>query len=239
MRSLFKEAGYETEHRVLFANDYGVLQKRKRIILVGKKGKETGFYPEPEPWIFADVFVNEVFSDLPSLRAGEGAAYPCQLKEYHGTYLYEAGIKDNAVPVTFHIARPHNENDLEIYRIAVQKWNNEQLRLDYNGLPERLKKHSNRASFLDRFKVIAGNKPYSHTIVAHISQDGHFSIHPDIEQNRSITPREAARLQTFPDDYFFESSKELPGVTAAFKQIGNAVPVLLAQRIAERLSEVW
>jgi DNA (cytosine-5)-methyltransferase 1 len=239
MRALFKEAGYETEYRILFADDYGVLQKRRRIILVGKKGKETNFYPEPEQWRPEAVVVNEIFKDLPPVRAGEGSVYPCHVKKYHGTYLYESRIKDDAIPVTFHTARTHNERDLEIYRVAVQKWNKRRERLDYNDLPDRLKTHHNRDSFLDRFKVISGDMPYSHTIVAHISQDGHFSIHPDIEQNRSLTVREAARLQTFPDDYFFESVKESPGYTAAFRQIGNAVPVLLAQKIATRLMEKW
>ncbi len=239
MRTLFREVGYETEFNVVSANDYGVLQNRRRIILVGKCGQEKDFYPAFKPWKPEGIVVNEVFSDLPSLRAGEGKISPCQLRGYTGDYLFKAGIRTNSIPVTFHAARPHNEQDLEIYRIAVQKWNDKQERLDYNDLPDRLKTHHNRSSFLDRFKVIAGNKPYSHTIVAHISQDGHFSIHPDIKQNRSITAREAARLQTFPDDYYFESIKETPGYTAAFKQIGNAVPVLLAEKIAESLLEVW
>jgi len=239
MCALFKEAGYETEHRILKASDYGVLQNRRRVILIGKKGNEKGFYPEPKQWTPENIVVNEIFKDLPPLNAGEGSVNPCQINKYQGTYLYNAGIKNGKVPVTFHIARTHNERDLEIYRIAVRKWNNYQERLDYNDLPEKLKTHKNRASFTDRFKVIAGDKAYSHTIVAHISQDGHFSIHPDINQNRSITPREAARLQTFPDDYYFEDASGSRGFTPAFRQIGNAVPVLLAQRIAERLLEVW
>lgn len=241
MRDLFREAAYETEFKTLSASDYGVLQDRKRIILVGKKGKRAGFYPELTPWRPEGVLVNEIFSDLPALKAGEGTLLPCNVLDYQGSYLYDSGIKNKNAnePVTFHSARTHNERDLEIYRIAVQKWNEKQDRLDYNDLPDRLKTHNNRTSFLDRFKVIAGDKPFSHTIVAHISQDGHFSIHPDIEQNRSITPREAARLQTFPDDYFFESATKIPGRTPAYRQIGNAVPVLLAQKIAEGLLETW
>ncbi len=106
-------------------------------------------------------------------------------------------------------------------------------------LPERLKTHQNRSSFRDRFKVVAADRACSHTVVAHISRGGHYYIHPDIRQNRSLTPREAARLQTFLDDYFFEGISEKPWPTAAFHQIGNAVPVLMSHKIAEKLKEVW
>lgn len=79
----------------------------------------------------------------------------------------------------------------------------------------------------------------SQTVVAHIAKDGHYYIHPELEQNRSLTPREVARLQTFPDDYYFESVSGKPSRTDAFRQIGNAVPVRLAQKIAESLRDNW
>jgi DNA (cytosine-5)-methyltransferase 1 len=103
-------------------------------------------------------------------------------------------------------------------------------RLDYSKLPARLQHHKNKETFLNRFNVVAPDG-YSQTVVAHIAMDGHYYIYPTlnptIENVRSITVREAARLQSFPDDYFFEGSR-----TAAFKQIGNAVPVVLAYKIA-------
>ena len=102
----------------------------------------------------------------------------------------------------------------------------------------RLKTHKNRHSFVDRFKVVASNLSASQTVVAHIAKDGHYYIHPDIEQNRSLSIREAARLQSFPDDFYFEGESEKPSRTAAFKQIGNAVPVVLAEEIAIKINEL-
>lgn len=238
MKSLFEEKGYVTEYKVLSADDYGVLQHRKRIILIGRKGTEHDFYPEIQRWN-PEVQVSEIFKDLPQIKSGEGSVTPCKIVKYDDKeqWLYQSGIKDDGLPVTWHQARPHNTRDLEIYRIAVNKWNQEHSRLSYTDLPKNLRTHNNQTSFLDRFKVVAANLPYSQTVVAHVSKDGHYYIHPDINQNRSLTPREVARLQTFPDNYYFESESGKPSRTDAYKQIGNAVPVLLAKKIAEALKE--
>jgi DNA (cytosine-5)-methyltransferase 1 len=238
MKELFDKAGYEIQDALLSASDYGVLQNRKRIILVGTLKGNKLVYPKPEHWK-PDVKVDELFSDLPCLFAGKGNVGSCKTRKYKETYLYDAKIKDDRFPVTWHQARANNDQDLEIYRYVVETWNKEKRRIEYNDLPDRLKTHRNREAFTDRFKVVAGNLSYSQTIVAHIAKDGHYYIHPDISQNRSLTPREAARLQTFPDDYYFESESGKPSRTAAFHQIGNAVPVLMAEKIAEKLMEVW
>lgn len=235
MRALFRECGYSTEFRPLNASNYGVLQNRKRIVLIGIMGDYKGFYPEISvvPNFYS---VNDVFSDLPAIPAGGGTTEPVLTAHYDGRYLYESKIKEyDTQPVTFHQARPQIKRDLEIYRIVVDTWNRTGTRVSYTDLPEELRTHQNTASFLDRFKVVAGDLPYAQTIVAHIARDGHYFIHPDIEQNRSITPREAARIQTFPDNYYFEAKKEVPSRTLAFKQIGNAVPVCLAYHVAQAL----
>ena len=234
MTHLFEDCGYKIEYKIISANEFGVLQKRDRVILIGKKGTETGFYPEFEKWI-PRLSVSEIFKGLPAINAGEGSSGPTKIIDFESEYLIKAGIVCKGTPVCLHSSRPNTQNDLEIYRIAVERWNNGKQRLDYNDLPENLKNHKNRTSFTDRFKVVAAENPYSHTVVAHISKDGHYYIHPDIKQNRSLTPREAARLQTFPDDYHFENISEISGRTAAFKQIGNAVPVLLAKEIADKI----
>lgn len=235
MRALFRECGYSTEFRPLNASDYGVLQNRKRIILIGIRGNHEDFYPDI-PAIPNQYLVSEVFGDLPAIPAGGGTTEPVPTAHYDGQYLYESGIKEyDTEPVTFHQARPHIDQDLEIYRIVVDTWNRTGTRVSYIDLPANLRTHQNTTSFLDRFKVVAGDLPHAQTIVAHIARDGHYFIHPDIEQNRSITPREAARIQTFPDNYYFESKKGIPSRTLAFKQIGNAVPVCLAYHVAMAL----
>lgn len=234
----YRELGYETELSTLNAADYGVLQQRRRVILIGKKGTEKGFYPIFEKQE-KTVNVDEVFKGLPKLQAGEGKmGITPYISSEVSEYLLDKKITNGLDFTTLHIARPQNEQDKEIYREAIKKWNEKGERLNYNDLEGRLKTHKNRHSFVDRFKVVAPNLNASQTVVAHIAKDGHYYIHPDIEQNRSLSVREAARIQSFPDDFYFEGESEKPSRTAAFKQIGNAVPVLLGEEVAKILKSI-
>lgn len=228
MRKRFRKAGYFLEHRVLNSKEYGVLQNRRRVILIGWREGTNYTYPELDKKE-QKYLVDDLFSDLPSIEPGETRnVYKCELTEY----LRESEIRMEDDILTLHQARPNQERDRKIYRRVIEAWNDGQRRLKYTELPEELCTHNNRTAFLDRFKVVAKDMPYAQTMVAHISKDGHYFIHPDIKQARSISVREAARIQSFPDNYFFEG-----GRTAVFLQIGNAVPPLLASAIAKKLKE--
>jgi len=230
LKTYFKRLGYQVYFDTLDASDYGVLQARKRIIIVGWK-KENDFGFPVITKVEKKYNVNDGFSDLPKLKPGDSlnvAKYQTIVNEYLEKFELRNGIDFT----TQHIARPNNERDLKIYEFAIKKWNLEGVRMKYTDLPSELRTHKNMTSFIDRFKVVNG-EGISHTVVAHIAKDGHYYIHPDIEQCRSISVREAARLQSFPDDFYFENSR-----TAAFKQIGNAVPPLMSYAIAKEMKKL-
>lgn len=236
MEKLFYKKGYKMKLFTLEANNFGVLQNRKRVIILGWRKELNPELPDLEAIRSpSDFKVDSIFNDLPKIYAGQGEDRFVAYKTKSNKYLEQSYIRNGIDILTQHIARPHTEQDKRIYRIVVDKWNNDGQRLDYNDLPDILKTHKNRHSFFDRFKVVAQDLFYSQTVVAHIAKDGHYYIHPDIEQNRSISVREAARLQSFPDDFYFEGVKEYSNRTASFKQIGNAVPPLMAQALASKL----
>lgn len=218
----FNKLGYDVADIDLNAVDFGVLQNRKRILLIGYKRELNLSIPEFKTKDKKQFLVQSVLQDLPKLQAGEGKDKNDRYSGETNDYLNNSQIRNGIDILTQHVSRPHTEQDKEIYRIAIEYLKDGE-RLNYASLPERLKTHKNQHSFFDRFRVVDQNSKYSQTVVAHISKDGHYYIHPDIDQNRFISLREAARLQSFPDDYYFEG-----GRTAAFKQIGNAVPQLMA-----------
>ena len=229
VQNALRAVGYEIECHVQNSKNFGVLQNRKRMIIVGWLKDSKMSYPEFKSKMVAAT-VNDILSDLPTLHPGEKAD-EYDTWEMSG-YLKETGIRTKDDVLTHHCARPNKPRDIEIYKRTIALWNDGHKRLNYNDLPDELKTHKNRKSFLDRFKVVEGDESCCHTMLAHISKDGHYFIHPDIEQHRSITVREAARIQSFPDNYYFEGPR-----TAQFVQIGNAVPPLMAKGIAEGIMQ--
>jgi len=226
-----QKLGYDIETDILNALDFGVLQIRKRVIIIGWKKSYKLTYPSFENNISSHK-VWDLLEDLPKIEPGEGTRGPQEYRKKTTEYLQESGIRIKENILLDHEARKHNERDREIYRRAIAEWNENRKRLRYNKLPPYLKTHKNKTSFLDRFKVVDGDG-YSHSIVAHLSKDGHHFIHPDINQSRSLTVREAARIQSFPDNYIFEGPR-----TAQYIQIGNAVPPMMAEGIAIKIRKM-
>jgi len=136
-----------------------------------------------------------------------------------------------------HESRGHMASDLRRYLYAAAfalAYGHSPKGHDEFSLAELSPNHKNweTGKFADRFRVQLGNRPAT-TVTSHISKDGHYFIHPDPSQCRSLTVREAARLQTFPDNYFFQGNR-----TQQFHQVGNAVPPLLAYKIANIVKEL-
>jgi DNA (cytosine-5)-methyltransferase 1 len=137
-----------------------------------------------------------------------------------------------------HQTRTHIEEDIARYAFVAEFARQNGFSPSIHEFPKRLlPEHKNvqdadeNVPFADRFRVQLRDQP-STTVTSHISKDGHYYIHYDPEQARSLTVREAARLQTFPDNYFFEGPR-----TQQYHQVGNAVPPLLARQIAKIVHE--
>lgn len=226
---------------VLNATNYGVPQERKRVILIGvrkdvdiaaadiyKAIGKTHYLPgapsEAKKGLEKYVTVKDAIGDLPKLQQGQGEKVMDYPNEYDSCNAYVKKIRKRSdKKLRDHVARRNNEKDVERYKVMAENhWNFLEL-LEYR--PDL--GHEKKRVFFNSYKVQWWDMP-ARTIIAHLHKDGNQFIHPDPDQGRSITVREAARLQSFPDDFVFEGSR-----SEQFKQIGNAVPPMLAEAIAK------
>ena len=165
LQDYFDQLGYKVHFKMLDASDYGVLQVRKRLIIVGWKKRNDHGYPDfvqrATPYV-----VNDILEDLPVLKAGD-VVEVAPYRKPANLYLQESGIRSEKDSfVTQNISRPLNDNDAAIYAFAIKMWNNQHIRLKYTDLPIELRSQKNENSFLDRFKVVDGEGK-AHTLVAH------------------------------------------------------------------------
>ncbi|MGA9380468.1 MAG: DNA cytosine methyltransferase [Phormidium sp.] len=218
--------GYNISYEVLTASNYGVPQIRKRLFIVGRRKDTHLTFEFPEGYPSSPVSVGEAIGDLPELEPmclplKSKSTAPKQIdsakaykfspqSEYQKLMRIQSGDQ-----VMNHICRSHNDKDLHIFSIMPQGGK-------YKNIPDELKRYSDRI-FEDKYKRLHWDQP-SWTLTAHMQKDCLAYIHPT--QTRSISVREAARLQSFPDHFVFDAP-----MTRMFELVGNSVPPLLAEMI--------
>lgn len=221
--------GYSVEERVLDTSSYGVPQCRQRLILVAlRRGTKFEWPPETSEVLSVD----NAIGDLPDVKGGwrpsngsgddpvasgwahyNGPVTDFQKRARVGVRKVDAG------KIFDHITRPVREDDAIAFAQMDSKTR-------YSDLDPSLKRYRDDI-FSDKYKRLDGSD-LSRTITAHIAKDGYGFIHP--WQDRTLTVREAARLQTFPDNFRFDGPP-----SAAFRQIGNAVPPVVGERIGRSI----
>lgn len=194
--------------------------------------RDYGWMSTPESKLTVAVKeIRRVLADLGSASLEAGGAY---LHHNVAPAVLASWYRHNADGLTHHESRAHMRSDLHRYMFAAVFGKLHSRSPEIQDFPRELRPAHNNITkaldsgemFNDRFRVQLQDRP-STTITSHIHKDGHYYIHYDPLQCRSLTVREAARLQTFPDNYYFEGSR-----TDQYHQIGNAVPPLLAREIA-------
>ena len=230
----FNDAGYlllpNLSEAIIDFTDYGVPQNRKRIIIFGVRKDVFGdkssdviryFYTEALPKYKAEKkkTVFEAIGDLPKL-------YPMNEDTKVNGARTRHSLPDRDVPN--HVARWQSDRDVGIFKLLtedIESGRNQYISID--ALKQLYTEMTGKNSNVHKYHVIRWDEP-SNLIPAHLYKDGLRHIHPDSAQQRTITVREAARLQTFSDDYVFEGSN-----MELYKMIGNAVPPLFAKCCAE------
>jgi len=236
----FSDAGYalieDLSKAIVDFTEYGVPQRRSRVILLGLRKDYYGervedllsdFYTYilPKRKVTKKATVWDAIGDLPKLYPLDT---PITVKGKRYSHLPSA-----EVTIPNHIGRYNSKREIDIFRMLEKDI--ESGECQYTSI-EALKRiyaqATGKESNIHKYYVLRWNEQ-SNTIPAHLYKDGLRHIHPDSEQARSITVREAARLQTFPDDYVFIS-----GTAVDYKMIGNAVPPLFAKVLAESIYEL-
>ncbi len=228
LRSMVEELerlGYSVEERVLDTWRYGVPQFRQRLILVAVENRRHFTWPAEVP---DRVSVWNAIGDMPEVEGGwrpEGGAEGW-IEYDEPVTAFQRRVREGVDPADAnklfdHITRPVREDDALAFELM-------DTNTKYSDLPEEFKRYRDDI-FDDKYKRLDEND-LSRTITAHIAKDGYWYIHP--RQNRTLTVREAARLQTFPDWYRFAGPP-----SAAFRQIGNAVPPALAHHLGVALRQ--
>ena len=222
-----EKQGYEVTWELLNAVNYGVPQYRKRIFFIGIKKDMKIKFVMPK-WFYRNNkrkyplnTVCDALSDLPKLNNGSQE----RILSYNPNRqsVYSKKLRKGCKNIIHdHICRNHNVQDIEAFGIMKEgDW--------YRDLPKKYKRYRDDI-FQDKYKKLKWSEP-SWCVTAHLSKDCYTHIHPS--QPRTISVREAARLQSFPDIFYFAGK----GMSSKFRLIGNAVPPLMAEVIAKEIKK--
>lgn len=240
IKESFDLAGYYTlpdlSKAIIDFTEYGVPQNRKRIIIIGLRKDYFGenvcvemtekFYTEylAKYRVKKKVTVAEAIGDLPKL-------YPLDHEEKYDGKRLSHSLPEPMVPN--HIARWQSDRDIKIFKMLTEDIESgENKYISTAALKELYTEQTGKTSNVHKYHVIKWDEQ-SNLIPAHLYKDGLRHIHPDSKQSRTLTVREAARLQTFDDDYIFSGSN-----METYKMIGNAVPPRFAKCCANALYDL-
>ncbi len=232
----FDGIGYEIvddlRRAVVNASDYSVPQNRNRVVIVGVRKDASSnvqallnkFYTELLPKYRGEkkITVEDAIGDLP----------PCEPyfdSEHHSKRV------SHSTPISkisWHVPRYSNLRDMDTFRLLAEDVASGKFEYDSKKISELYEQKIGSKSPIHRYHVLDPKEP-STTIIAHLYKDGNRFIHYDPKQQRTITVREAARLQSFPDDFEFVASRG-----GAYQMIGNAVPPMLAKAVANAIFEL-
>jgi DNA (cytosine-5)-methyltransferase 1 len=214
-----ESVGYHTQVRLVDAWKYGVPQHRKRLMILARRDVARFPWPDDQP----QVSLRDAIGDLPVLADDDpvGArrlpyTEPDQLSEFAA--LMRKGAESGVI--WDHMTRPVRADDRDVF----ERMDSRTL---YSEIPASLRRYT-AETFDDKYKRLDWND-LSRSITAHIAKDGYWYIHPEL--HRTLTVREAARIQTFPDHHRFAGTR-----SDAFRQIGNAVPPRLGEAAASALA---
>lgn len=207
----FTDMGYDVQYKILCASDYGVPQSRKRVVFVGTRENVKFEYPQKHDSV---VTCEMALSDLPPLIDVLGE----EISDYETKPMntYQALMRSKSKVLYNHVAASHSEKVKKIIALVPDGGN-------YKSLPEE---YRNSRNFHVAWTRFASKKP------APTIDTGHRH-HFHYKYDRVPTVRECARLQSFPDDFIFAGNK-----TQQFRQVGNAVPPLMAQAIAGQVKKM-
>ena len=218
---------------IVNASDYGVPQNRSRVVILGLNNSYFKNTDSTLENFYFDILAKLKINKKITVKEAIGDLPPCTPFTDEAHHKQKISHHTPECKVSFHIPRYHNLRDMDTFKLLAEDVASGANIYDSKKISELYEMKVGSKSPIHRYHVLNPNQP-STTIIAHLYKDGNRFIHYDPKQQRSITVREAARLQSFPDDYEFICTRG-----SAYQMIGNAVPPLLAEALAKAVYKIF